>query len=130
MAMAIGISYYDFWNTNPHIISIYMKAHEKKLEEIDKMMWMMGRYVYSALDSTVCNNSLWRKKTSKPGEYPKYPFSMSVKESANKESVANSMSEEEKKRKRQQLFAKLNIMSANWNINHKKEKESDITDDN
>jgi hypothetical protein len=35
----------------------------------DEEMWLMGNYIMSALDATVCNNSLWRGKNGKPAKY-------------------------------------------------------------
>lgn len=40
----------------------------------DEKMWMMGMYVASALDSTVCNAFLWRRKGEKGHGYEKQPF--------------------------------------------------------
>lgn len=72
----------------------------------------------SALDSTVCNSEFWRKKGSKPHCYIDKP----ILQEAEQKQAHNSdtpLTEEEKKQQTEQLFMKLRIMGANFNINHK-----------
>lgn len=108
---------------NPHIINLLLKGHEEKIknqmQEQDILNWYLGQYFASALDCTVCNNTLWRKKSSKPHSYIEKPF-LQEKEEKQKEEIGKELTEEEKKRQTEQLFLKLRIIGANFNLNHGK----------
>lgn len=80
---------------NPHIINLLMKGHQEKIEiqmqVQDRLNWYMGQYFMSALDSTVCNSELWRKRGSRPHSYIEKPILQSSiseekTENTNKES--------------------------------------------
>lgn len=123
-ANAIGVSWQEFWRMNPHIINLLLKGHEEKrenrMQEQDILNWYLGRYFASALDCTVCNNTLWRKKNSKPHGYVEKPF-LQEKEGKQQEEISKELTEEEKKKQTEQLFLKLRIMGANFNLNHSKD---------
>lgn len=106
---------------NPHIIKLILKGHEEKMKNQmqaqDILNWYLGQYFASALDCTVCNNALWRKKGSKPHGYIEKPILQEIEE---KQKENRMLTEEEKKRKTEQLFLKLRIMGANFNLNHGK----------
>lgn len=53
MAYAIGITWQEFWNVNPHIIKLIAKGHAEKLKEQDSIMHMMGIYVMSAVSVSI-----------------------------------------------------------------------------
>lgn len=88
------------------------------MQEQDTLHWYLGQYFASALDCTVCNNGLWRKKGSKPHGYIEKPILLKI-EQEKAECRSDVLSEEEKKRKTEELFMNLRIMGANFNINHK-----------
>lgn len=73
-ALAIGIPYKIFWHLTPKKLKAFYKAHEIRAKIEDEKMWMMGLYVASALDSTVCNAFLWRKKGEKGHLYEEKPL--------------------------------------------------------
>lgn len=83
---------------NPHIINLLIKGHQEKLkiqmQVQDTLNWYMGQYVMSALDGTVCNSGLWRKRGSRLHEYIKKPILQST-ESNGKEESQNKESQEE-----------------------------------
>lgn len=107
-ANAIGVSWKEFWGMNPHIIKLLLKGHDIKTKMEDEKMWMMGLYVASALDSTVCNAFLWRRKGEKGHGYEKQPFlQKQIKENT----------EEELQRQRELFVAKLEVMKANFELN-------------
>lgn len=88
-------------------------------------MWVMGQYVSQALLSTVCNGFIWRKKGQKPFEYPNSPLLHEKSENkANTE--PQELTEEEKKRRTENLFMQLRIMGANHNLS-KKEKGDTVS---
>lgn len=104
---------------NPHIIKLLLKGYEERMKnqmrEQDILNWYLGQYFASALDCTVCNNTLWRKKNSKPHSYVEKPF---LQEKEGKQQENKPLTEKEKKRQTEQLFLKLRIMGANFNLNH------------
>lgn len=73
-ALAIGVPYETFWHLTPKKLKAFYNAHEIKRKIRDEDMWIMGMYVASALDSTVCNAFLWRKKGEKGHTYEEKPF--------------------------------------------------------
>lgn len=104
----MGISWQDFWGMNPHIIKLLQKGHEEKIKIEDEKMWIMGMYVASALDSTVCNAFLWRREGEKGHGYENQP----LLQKQGKESA-----EEELQRQRELFVAKLEVMKANFELN-------------
>lgn len=106
-ALAIGVPYETFWHLTPKKLKAFYKAHEIKTKMEDEKMWMMGMYVVSALDSTVCNAFLWRRKGEKGHGYEKKPF-------LQKQSKENT--EEELQRQRELFVAKLEVMKANFEL--------------
>lgn len=103
---------------NPHIIKLLLKGHEEKVKEQDALNWCLGQYMASALDATVCNAFLWRKKGEKAHKYIDRPI---MQKFENKQEQKNKvpLTEDEKKKQTEQLFTKLRIMGANFNLNHK-----------
>ena len=120
-ALTIGISYFDFWHMNPAILKAHVDAFIEKRKIMDEQMWVMGHYIMSALDATVCNNVLWRGKNGKPAKYIEKPIMQTVN---NNNKV---LTEEEKKRETEKFFMSLKIMEANFKANHKKEGEKNET---
>lgn len=64
-ALAIGVSYSDFWNMNPHIISILLEGHRLKMRMQDEQMWMLGMYIQSAVSVAIEHNFAGKKAKSK-----------------------------------------------------------------
>lgn len=79
-------------------------------------MWIMGQYVMSALDATVCNNFLWKGKNGTPSKYVEKPFTFGAEEKAEENAP---LTEEEKRRQTEQLFMRLKIMGANHKRSNK-----------
>lgn len=88
-----------------------------QLKEQDRMNWYLGQYFASALDATVCNSELWRKKGSKAHQYIEKPILLQIEEQ-NKP-----LSEDELQRQRELFVAKLEVMKANFELNHKDVKK-------
>lgn len=112
----MGVTWQEFWDMNPHIIKLLQKGHQEKIKIEDEKMWIMGMYVASALDSTVCNAFLWRGKGSKPHNYIEKPI-LSAIEKKDEEIGETQLTEEEKKKQTEKLFMQLRIMGANFNLN-------------
>lgn len=71
-ASEIGVTYWEFWDTNPRILGVMNLAYERKVKQRDQDMWQQGQYTYAAF-GTVLGNA-FRKKGSSPEAYPKKPF--------------------------------------------------------
>lgn len=110
-----GISVKEINWSCPANLEPYSIAYERKLEELDFLNWQLGQYVAYALDSTVCNSFLWRRKGEKAHAYINEPFSHKSKNMV-------SASEEEMQRKRELFVAKLEVMKANFEISKNQEK--------
>lgn len=105
-----------FWKLNPNKLKAFYKSYKQKQKAKDEEMWIMGQYIMSALDATVCNNFLWKGKGGKPSQYIDHPLLSEEKEPQKKEAP---LTEEEKKRRTELLFMQLKIMGANFKNNHK-----------
>lgn len=113
-----GVTWDEFWRMNPHIINCLHDGYEIKAKVKDEESWMLGQYFMSALDATVCNAILWRKKGSKSHEYIKQPILHDKK--IEKEEKGSQLSEEELQKQRELFVAKLEVMKTNFELNHKK----------
>lgn len=111
IANAIGVSWEEFWHTNPFILKQIFKGHQQKIKEQDYMAWLSNQYTLSAVSVAVEHNLAGRKSRSK---YIKKPLLQELEEK-NKP-----MSEEELQRQRELFVAKLQVMKTNFELNHKK----------
>ena len=102
----------------PADLEPYAKAYELQIKQQDEQMYLMGIYIISALDSTVCNSFLWRKKEEKAHKYMEKPI-MYEYANGHKNKNEGELSDEERKEQTEKLFMQLRIMGANFNINHK-----------
>ncbi|MBQ0111771.1 MAG: hypothetical protein KBT03_01455 [Bacteroidales bacterium] len=100
---------------NPHIINIYMDAEKLKQKRTDEEQFVLGMYIREALLSTVCNSFIYKKKTDTPNKYPSQPFSYGIEENTTSDDYTN-LTDEDKKKKTEDLFLKLRLMMANNNI--------------
>lgn len=101
----------------PKELEPYDKAHKLKLREQDCLAWMSNQYTLSAVFVAV-EHCLMGKKAK--ARYVKNPFMQEIEGDQvggnNKE-----LTEEEKRRQTEQLFLKLRIMGANFNLNREKQ---------
>jgi len=72
----------------------------------DERDYMLGLYVRQALQSTVCNAEFWRKKHTKPYQYPKEPFLHNID--------IKPLTAEEKKKRTESFFLQLETMQKNF----------------
>lgn len=115
-ANAIGISWKEFWGMNPHIIKLLLKGHEEKLKEQDYIAWLQGQYTLSAVSVAVEHCLAGKKAKSK---YIEKQIMQEIEEKQTKNN-RKTLTEEDKKKQTEQLFLKLRIMGANFNLNHSK----------
>lgn len=109
-ALSIGIDEDRFWHLNPRLIKPYIKAYRIRKQEENSMLYVQGRYFLDALLCSVGN--MFKGKTAKAFEYPKKPYELFAEETI--------LSEEEIKRRRENLVLSLKIMMGNFNRTHKK----------
>lgn len=117
-AYTIGVSWGDFWKMNPRIILAMVKAYDEKekieLQKTNALMHLQGMYFAEAINSTVGN--MFKKKTSKPHEYPKKPYELNRKETE--------FTEEELQRQREMFVMQFEAMKINFNLSKKKIRNS------
>lgn len=113
-ALAMGVSYNDFWEMNPHIINLITNGFKMKMDiqkDYDNFIaYVQGSYVRDALLATVGN--MFSKKGAKPIEYPKEPYELGSH---------HELTEAEKELQRQQFFESLKTMQANFELSHNKD---------
>lgn len=112
----MGITWWQFWELNPHKIKIISKGYHEKQVEMDSMMhaWW-GNYGLSAVSVAIDHAFNGRKANSK---YPDKPF---MQEEKNKKEVEKKMSKEQLEKNAENVFLQLGIMGANFNRQKKQE---------
>lgn len=111
-ANALGVTWEEFWKMNPRIIKAICRGYREKEKIRDREMWSwFGNYGISAMVFAIEHCFSEKPKTS----YLEKP----ITEEIGKE-LTEELTEEEKKRQTEQLFLKLRIMGANFNLNHNK----------
>ena len=65
--LAIGITEGEFWKLNIRKLRPYLKAEEIKRDRMNEEAWLMGLYVFKAVN--VVANNILSKKGTKPQEY-------------------------------------------------------------
>lgn len=117
-ALSIGIQEKDFWSMNPRRLKVHIKAYKLKREEQltydNYIAYLSGIYVMDALSSTVGN--MFKNKGSKPNQYPEKPYELGDKKEEE-------LSQDEIQRQTELLFARLNVMGKNFEMQKKKEQE-------
>lgn len=117
-ALSIGIQEKDFWGMNPRRLKVHIKAYKLKREEQltydNYIAYLSGIYVMDALSSTVGN--MFKNKGAKPNQYPEKPYELGDKKEEE-------LSQDEIQRQTELLFARLNVMGKNFEMQKKKEQE-------
>lgn len=116
------VPYELFWHLTPSKLDAFRKAYIIKQENKDEELWRLGLYFRESLESTVCNSTLWRKNGSKPHEYPDKPLLSKQTKEQEEKRIAEEMTPEERKRKTELFFTKLNVMAANARLDKKKKE--------
>lgn len=75
-------------------------------------MWIMGQYIMSALDSTVCNNFLWKGKHFTPSKYIEKPILQQFEEKSK------TLTKEDKEIQLEKFVMSLKIMESNFKAEH------------
>lgn len=105
--MSIGGSRETFWHLTPKDIMIDFKAYKNRMRQQQQLAWLNGLYVKKAIESSVLICGLADKKVVRNmPNYPEFPKDYEEIES-----------EEEIKKKREYMIAKMNYWTK---INNKK----------
>ena len=96
----------------PYELWAYEKAYLKEIEKKNSLMHLQGMYFAEALNATVGN--MFKKKTSKPHEYPKKPYELNKKETE--------FTEEELQKQREMFVMQFEAMRINFNLSKKGSK--------
>ena len=108
---AYGIKPHELDWSCPAEIEPYLDAYEYAERKFDEHAWLQGLYINEA--TTVAIENCFAGKKSK-AKYPKKPYSTQVREQNGE------MSHEEKMKKVEALFMRLDIMKANYDLSHRK----------
>ena len=115
--LTIGISEREFWTLNPHKVKLRIEAYNKKRkQEFDydnALAHLSGVYIRDALLATVGN--MFSKNAS--FEYPKKPYGA--------EDIERELTEKEKDEQRRLFVANLELMKANFELNHPPKHENE-----
>ena len=76
----MGMSYSEYWDSEPNAVKSYREAHKIKQEESNTMAWLQGMYNYIGV-ATALNNGFSNSKT----DYPNKPFELNKKEETPEE---------------------------------------------
>lgn len=93
-----------------------MEAYKLKRKQSDAEAWQSNMYTMCAVQTAVANVLLGKKTKV---EYIKEPFLQNVKE----ETEEQNLSEKEKKKQREKLLMTLQLMQANFELNHSNSEE-------
>lgn len=111
--MSIGVSEEKFWDSTPYDLEPYMEAYNLKRKVSDAEAWQFNMYTMCAVQTAVANVLIGKKSKA---EYLKEPFSQTAEK--QKQEDEENISETEKKRQRDRLLMTLQLMQANFELNH------------
>lgn len=118
--MLMGVSKEEFMESDPKELEPYVELQKMKQMKKDEEMWQMGIYVMNATYVAVSNSLLGRKSKAKYMEESILRKEEKKKEEAQKEEY---MTEEQKKEGRKKFLMMLQLMQANFELNHENQGE-------
>lgn len=111
--------YEVFWKLNPKKLESFYTAYKRKRELEDEKMWLYcGVYVKSAFETVIAHFGAGLSGKKSNAKYIEMPITKQAEEN-NRE-----LTEEEKRVQTEKLFARLQIMEANFNLTHRKEEQN------
>ena len=107
--LAIGMSYAEYWESDPKLTQYYRKAYQIKQEEINNNAWLQGMYIYDAV-STALHNALRGFGKNKPPakDYAKKPYEFKNKVKTEAEKAREVQIEQEKAAAWMENFVRIN----------------------
>ncbi len=113
--MSIGVSEEKFMDSTPNELEPYVEAFNLKEKRKDCGRWQNGFYTIAAIASVI-DKILSKNPTV---NYPDKPLTDSIKEKHGKEFLT----EEQKQKEINNFLMKLQLMQANFELNHPKRKD-------
>lgn len=113
--MSIGVTKDEFFDSTPYDLEPYVESFKMRQRIVDQNAWQHNMYTYSAVTTAIDRALNGKKARSKYFEKP-----MSETAIENNEDL---ITEDEITKQRKQLLAKLQIMQANFELNHGNDDE-------
>lgn len=114
--LAIGVTKYEFFHSTLIGLRDYDEAYRLRRKLEDEKAFFMGVYAYKAV-STALENA-FRKKGTKPSPYFEEPILVSARKREEERKHLENLTEEEKRKYTDDLFAMLGNMQANFERTH------------
>lgn len=74
LALYIGMSVDEYWHGNPRLLSNYIEAHNRRMQDKEYFAWLNGMYLRVALQTTPHYSIPIFGKLPKLPEYPAPPI--------------------------------------------------------
>lgn len=88
--LAMGMTYEQFWESDPHLVAYYRKAYRLKRQTENEQAWLQGIYFYDAFSVSLAN--AFAKRGAKKQNYIEAPidiFPLTQLEKKRREAEAN-----------------------------------------
>lgn len=83
--MALGMSYSDYWDSDPEMVRYYRQASRLKQKEMNFQLWLQGAYIYEALGDIAPILVFGAKSGTRVKPYSKEPYILSEREKEERE---------------------------------------------
>ena len=113
--LALGVSEERILDGTPNDLKPFSDAYNLKMEMEDEQAWMQGQYTLAAVMHGL-------SRLSKKGGKVNYPDKPMLGEQAEKQKEEH-MTENDKKKQRENLLMSLQIMQINFRNNHKNDEQ-------
>ena len=113
--MSIGVSEEKFMDSTPNELEPYVEAFRLKKKRKDCSQWQNGFYTIAAIASVI-DKILSKNPTV---NYPDKPLTESIEEKNEKELLT----EDQKQKEINNFLMKLQLMQANFELNHPKNED-------
>ena len=112
----------DFWRLTLRQYEAYIEAHDMWMKEADRLNWLHGMYVISAVGFV--GSKLLGGKNAEYIDSPLLEKEKERRQSLDEEFLENpeNITPEERKRRAMELFAQLHVFSANVQLKKLREK--------
>ena len=117
MYLSIGVSEEKFWDSTPYDLEPYHDDYKLKQWHWVTLAWQYILYSMCAVQSAVATVLVGKISKAK---YLDKPFLQDIQEEQEK---GENLSEAEKKRQREKLLMTLQLMQANFELNHSNDDE-------
>ena len=107
----MGMTLEQFWDEPPFLAEVYRKAYRLKRETENENAWLYGLYVYDAI--AVCMANVFSKRGAKKQNYTEKPFDIFP------------LTEEQKKRREQEEYRKMDAALRAMQQKQRKAKKGD-----